>query len=356
MPVRVTRYVVDLDAGPRLIVLQQNGTRVATRTAVPGRPRLGRAPRHRSSRLGVGSRWRPGLPSLPRAPLHPAPAMTPRSSTMRRPPSSASAALARWPPWPSLPVATPARRRGSVDGATGGFKVPNLTALDKLGTPEGEVNVLAWPGYVEDGSNDPKVDWVPRSRRSPAARSRQDVRHLGRGRAAHAHRPVRHGLGLRRRHPSAHRGRRRRAGQHRPHLELPGHLRQSEDAAMELGPRRALRHPPRPWREPAHVAHRPGQAGSRQLVRPCSTRRAAKRARSRHTTRPSTSPTRGCTSWPPSPSSESRTPTPSTRSSWRGRRPAQGAEGQHRRVLVGLPQGDPGLQDRLVDASAPHGR
>src|SRR6478609_11076875 len=42
----------------------------------------------------------------------------------------------------------------------GGFKVPNLTALDKLGTPEGEVSVLAWPGYVEDGSNDPKVDWV----------------------------------------------------------------------------------------------------------------------------------------------------------------------------------------------------
>jgi putative spermidine/putrescine transport system substrate-binding protein len=44
--------------------------------------------------------------------------------------------------------------------AGGGFKVPNLTALDKLGTPEGEVSVLAWPGYVEDGSNDPKVDWV----------------------------------------------------------------------------------------------------------------------------------------------------------------------------------------------------
>ena len=52
---------------------------------------------------------------------------------------------------------------GSSSGSStseGGFKVPNLTALDKLGTPEGEVSVLAWPGYVEDGSNDPKVDWV----------------------------------------------------------------------------------------------------------------------------------------------------------------------------------------------------
>ncbi|MGO4596556.1 ABC transporter substrate-binding protein [Terrabacter sp. 2RAF25] len=44
--------------------------------------------------------------------------------------------------------------------APGGMQVPNLKALDKLGTPEGQVNVLAWPGYVEDGSNDPKADWV----------------------------------------------------------------------------------------------------------------------------------------------------------------------------------------------------
>ena len=38
--------------------------------------------------------------------------------------------------------------------------MPDLKPLDKLGTPEGEVSVLAWPGYVEDGSNDPEVDWV----------------------------------------------------------------------------------------------------------------------------------------------------------------------------------------------------
>ncbi|MEW1953065.1 hypothetical protein [Terrabacter sp. NPDC080008] len=47
-----------------------------------------------------------------------------------------------------------------ASGAPGGMQVPNLKALNKLGTPEGEVNVLAWPGYVENGSNDPKVDWV----------------------------------------------------------------------------------------------------------------------------------------------------------------------------------------------------
>lgn len=49
---------------------------------------------------------------------------------------------------------------GGAATAAGGMKVPDLKPLDKLGTPEGKVNVLAWPGYVEDGSTDPKVDWV----------------------------------------------------------------------------------------------------------------------------------------------------------------------------------------------------
>jgi putative spermidine/putrescine transport system substrate-binding protein len=48
---------------------------------------------------------------------------------------------------------------GGTEGGSS-FQVPDLKALDKLGTPEGQVSVLAWPGYVEDGSNDPKVDWV----------------------------------------------------------------------------------------------------------------------------------------------------------------------------------------------------
>src|SRR5215212_10611288 len=53
---------------------------------------------------------------------------------------------------------------GSDDNSSadeqGGFTPPDLEALQELGDPEGEVNVLAWPGYVEDGSNDPAVDWV----------------------------------------------------------------------------------------------------------------------------------------------------------------------------------------------------
>ena len=34
------------------------------------------------------------------------------------------------------------------------------STLSKVGTGEGKVNVIAWPGYAENGSNDPKVDWI----------------------------------------------------------------------------------------------------------------------------------------------------------------------------------------------------
>jgi putative spermidine/putrescine transport system substrate-binding protein len=41
-----------------------------------------------------------------------------------------------------------------------GFTAPDLPMLEELGEPEGEVNILAWPGYAEDGSTDKAVDWV----------------------------------------------------------------------------------------------------------------------------------------------------------------------------------------------------
>src|SRR5262245_43108512 len=41
-----------------------------------------------------------------------------------------------------------------------GLNPPDLKAPSKLGKTEGQVNLIAWAGYVEDGSNDPKVDWV----------------------------------------------------------------------------------------------------------------------------------------------------------------------------------------------------
>jgi putative spermidine/putrescine transport system substrate-binding protein len=47
--------------------------------------------------------------------------------------------------------------------ATGGgtaFTPPSLPALGKLGVGEGQLSVLAWPGYAENGGNDPKINWV----------------------------------------------------------------------------------------------------------------------------------------------------------------------------------------------------
>jgi putative spermidine/putrescine transport system substrate-binding protein len=52
---------------------------------------------------------------------------------------------------------------GSGSGAPASgqaFTPPKVAMLDKLGPGEGAVSILAWPGYAENGSNDPKVDWV----------------------------------------------------------------------------------------------------------------------------------------------------------------------------------------------------
>ncbi|WP_225849082.1 ABC transporter substrate-binding protein [Streptomyces sp. HPF1205] len=50
-------------------------------------------------------------------------------------------------------------RSGSV-GPDGRLHPPKLTAQQTLGPREGAVNLIAWAGYVEDGSDDPKADWV----------------------------------------------------------------------------------------------------------------------------------------------------------------------------------------------------
>lgn len=43
---------------------------------------------------------------------------------------------------------------------TAGGGTPPAAEQDSLGDFEGSVSILAWPGYVEDGSNDAAVDWV----------------------------------------------------------------------------------------------------------------------------------------------------------------------------------------------------
>src|SRR6476620_7618232 len=49
---------------------------------------------------------------------------------------------------------------GGSSSSNGGFTPPDLPMKKSIGSMEGEVNILAWPGYAEDGSNDKTVDWV----------------------------------------------------------------------------------------------------------------------------------------------------------------------------------------------------
>jgi putative spermidine/putrescine transport system substrate-binding protein len=51
---------------------------------------------------------------------------------------------------------------GGTTGGTGpgGIKPPSIAKLSSIGPGEGQVNIVDWAGYVENGSDDPKVDWV----------------------------------------------------------------------------------------------------------------------------------------------------------------------------------------------------
>ena len=41
-----------------------------------------------------------------------------------------------------------------------GEKPPKLEPMSAIGDGEGQLNLVAWAGYAEDGSNDKAVDWV----------------------------------------------------------------------------------------------------------------------------------------------------------------------------------------------------
>jgi putative spermidine/putrescine transport system substrate-binding protein len=49
---------------------------------------------------------------------------------------------------------------GSSSGGAAAFKVPNVPMKTSVGAGEGSLSVICWAGYCEDGSTDPKVNWV----------------------------------------------------------------------------------------------------------------------------------------------------------------------------------------------------
>ncbi|CAB4872019.1 MAG: extracellular solute-binding protein [Actinobacteria bacterium] len=48
----------------------------------------------------------------------------------------------------------------SSNDAASSSGVPDVPMMESLGAGEGQVNLVAWAGYVENGSTDPNVDWV----------------------------------------------------------------------------------------------------------------------------------------------------------------------------------------------------
>ena len=186
---------------------------------------------------------------------------------------TATIARARRSPRPALAASARAAARGGGEPtATGaatrpagsGFTPPDLEALDKLGTPEGAAQHrrlgratprTAPPTRRSTGSR--------RSRRRPAARSTSRPRgtsdemvnlmKTGQYDAVSASGDASLRLIA---------VRRRRAGQHRPGAQLRRRLRRPEVKPWNSRQRRRLRHPARPRRQPADVPHRRGQAGA----------------------------------------------------------------------------------------------
>ena len=46
-----------------------------------------------------------------------------------------------------------------------------MAQMKELGAGEGQVNIIAWAGYIERGETDKNFDWVTEFRRRPPARS-----------------------------------------------------------------------------------------------------------------------------------------------------------------------------------------
>ena len=72
-----------------------------------------------------------------------------------------------------------------LGGSSAASRRPTCRWPSRSGQIEGEVNILAWPGYAEDGSTDKSVDWVtPFEKQTGCQVEREVLRHLRRGGAA----------------------------------------------------------------------------------------------------------------------------------------------------------------------------
>ena len=52
------------------------------------------------------------------------------------------------------------RLAGAAAVASMAVGSPGMAQVAELGEPEGQVNIVAWPGYIERGETDKAFDWV----------------------------------------------------------------------------------------------------------------------------------------------------------------------------------------------------
>ncbi len=280
-----THSIVDLDGGGRLSVMQQNlessldhalarrGEKVPAQLA-PQQRRRPRPPRraHREGR-------RPNHRGEPMNRLRRQKAVTMRGG---------ACALAL-----GLTACGGSSDAGGGGGAQGsGFTAPDVAMKDSLGDMEGEVNILAWPGYAEDGSTDKAVDWVTPFEKATGCEA--DIKYFGTSdEAVNLMKTGEYDVVSASGDASL---RLIAAGDVAPVntdlLKNYGDIcRLPQGPRLELRRRPDVRRPARLGRQPADVAHRQGQAGPDQLVGGVRPGRGRRPARSRRTTRRSTSPT-----------------------------------------------------------------
>ena len=178
-------------------------------------------------------------------------------------------ATRRGSPGPSLSLwsrsslcSRPAVATMTTSGTGGGNE------LQKVGKGEGKLNLVAWAGYVEDGSTDPAVDWVTPFEKQTgcqvsvkvAGTSDEMVQLMRTGQydgvSASGNASA-----------AAGRGRRRRPGQRRPGAQLQDGVRRPQGPALQHVRRHPLRDPARAWGEPAGLEDRRRQAGAEVVER-----------------------------------------------------------------------------------------
>ena len=170
----------------------------------------------------------------------------------------------------------------NTTSGTGGNNAPpsGPTALKSLGKGEGALNIIAWAGYAENGSNDPKVNWVGPFEKQTGCKTNVKIgntsdemvqlmktgQYDGVSASGDADLRLIYGGDV-------------APVNTQPADQLHGRLAVPQDDELQLGQRGSLRHPARLGRQPPHVEPQGGHDRARPRGRSCGTRARRTRAR-----------------------------------------------------------------------------